>query len=201
EVGVGPPARGQTEPSVTLHFRVRDTGVGIPADKLGVLFKAFSQVDASTTRKYGGTGLGLTISLQLANLMGGRCWVESEVGKGSTFHFTAKFGLADEAALPPRPRPDDVKGVPVLVVDDHETNRLIYDEVLTGWGMKPSTAASAEEAMAAMRRAAGEGAPFRLALLELNLPKMDGFALARQVKSDPALAGCTLLMFSSAGQP
>ena len=124
--------------TLDLHFAVRDTGIGIPPDKQRVIFEAFSQVDSSTTRKYGGTGLGLAISTQLVAMMGGRIWVESEVGKGSTFHFTARFGLST-AVLPKRvTEPVDVQDLPVLVVDDNATNRRILQEMLTNWRMKPT---------------------------------------------------------------
>src|SRR4029079_13441892 len=116
----------QDDCAAGLHFSVRDTGIGIPREKLGLLFQAFSQVDTSTTRKYGGTGLGLAISLQLVKLMGGRVWVESEPGQGSLFHFTVRLGLPTSAAAPTAPRDlARLRGLSVLVVDDNATNRRI----------------------------------------------------------------------------
>jgi PAS domain S-box-containing protein len=182
-----------------LHFSVRDTGIGIPADKLGRLFAAFSQVDSSTTRRYGGTGLGLAISKQLVSLMGGRVWVESTPGQGSTFHFTARFALQAEGAQRAA-RPADLKDLPVLVVDDNATNRRILEETLAGWGIRPTAVPGADEALAALHRATDAGTPFRLALLDAMMPGMDGITLAERIKATSDLAGCTLLLLSSAGQ-
>jgi PAS domain S-box-containing protein len=185
--------------AVSLIFTIRDTGIGIPREKLGLLFKAFSQVDTSTTRKYGGTGLGLAIASQLVKLMGGRVWVESEPGRGSTFHFTAQFGLAQGAA--PRPAPVELaraRGLPVLVVDDNATNRRILNDLMTQWGLAPALVASGREALAALHRAAAAGEPFFLVLLDNMMPEMDGFMLAEEIQRRPGLAGSTLMMLSSA---
>jgi PAS domain S-box-containing protein len=189
----------QDEQSASLHFSVRDTGIGIPREKLGILFQAFSQVDSSTTRKYGGTGLGLAISAQLVKLMAGKVWVESEPGHGSTFHFTARFGLSAS----PAPRQADidlarVQGLPVLVVDDNGTNRRILHDLLRDWGVVPTLAESGRQALAAMQQAAGAGEPFRLVLLDNMMPEMDGFMLAEEIQRHPGLAGATLMMLSSA---
>src|SRR6185295_1111374 len=124
---------------VALQFSIRDTGVGIPLDRQRSVFEAFTQVDGSTTRVYGGTGLGLTISAQLVHLMGGRIWLESEVGKGSTFHFTARFTVAKApSAIPAASDTVDLKAFPVLVVDDNATNRRLLGETLAGWEMVPT---------------------------------------------------------------
>jgi PAS domain S-box-containing protein len=191
-----------TPDTCLLHFSVRDTGIGIPHDKQGQIFAAFSQVDSSTTRRYGGTGLGLAISTQLVGLMGGRIWLESTPGQGSTFHFTARFGLpaqgAPRATVPASPA--DLANLPVLVVDDNATNRLIFEEMLTSWGLRPTAVPGGTEALAALQRAATAGTPFRLALLDAMMPGMDGITLAERIKASPALAGCTLLLLSSAGQ-
>jgi PAS domain S-box-containing protein len=189
----------QTDAHVRLHFAVRDTGIGIPAGKLGVLFKAFSQVDGSTTRKYGGTGLGLAISAQLVRLMDGRVWVESEDGKGSTFHFTAQLGLSRHPA--PRPAPVDLsrlRDLPVLVVDDNATNRRILQELLLHWGMRPTVVETGPDALAVLQRAAGEGRPYAVVLLDHMMPDMDGLMLAEQIQRNPQLAGSVLMMLSSA---
>jgi signal transduction histidine kinase/DNA-binding response OmpR family regulator/HPt (histidine-containing phosphotransfer) domain-containing protein len=184
---------------VCLHFTVSDTGIGIPADKTERLFKAFSQVDMSTTRKYGGTGLGLAISSQLVQMMRGDVWVESVEGKGSMFHFTARFGVSREPVL--RRVPEGlarIKGMPVLVVDDNATNCRILEEMLSGWGLCPTVTRSGHDALAAMEQALdGEGKPFAMVLLDNMMPDMDGFMLAEEIRKRPELAGSTLMMLSS----
>ena len=187
--------------TLDLHFSVRDTGIGIPPEKRRVIFEAFSQADSSTTRKYGGTGLGLAISTQLVMLMGGRIWVESEVGNGSTFHFTACFGLSKEAVSKRLTEPVSVKDLPVLVVDDNATNRRILQEMLTNWHMKPTVVDGARAALAAMEQARDDGEPFALVLTDGMMPEMDGFELAEQIKQHSDLAGATIMMLSSAGHP
>jgi two-component system, sensor histidine kinase and response regulator len=181
-----------------LHFLVRDTGIGIPAGKAALLFQAFSQVDSSTTRKYGGTGLGLAIAAQLAQLMGGTTWVESEAGRGSTFHFTARFGISTN---PPPTIPHEavpLTDLPVLVVDDNATNRRILQEMLTNWRMKPTVVASGREALAALDQAGRLGTPYALVLLDGMMPEMDGFELAARIKEKPGVVGAALMMLSSA---
>jgi PAS domain S-box-containing protein len=182
---------------VCLHFAVRDTGIGIPPDKLEAVFAPFVQADGSTTRKYGGTGLGLAISSRLAALMGGRIWVESEPGVGSTFHFTARFGLAEGVPAPVH-RAEDLDGLPVLVVDDNATNRLILEEMLSNWRMRPTAVASGPAALAELERAWAAQAPYPLVLLDALMPEMDGYTLARLVKEHPRLGDTTVLMLSSA---
>lgn len=188
------------ESQVDLHFVVSDTGIGIAPDKVKQIFEAFSQADTSTTRRYGGTGLGLTISMQLVKLMGGNIWVESELGKGSAFHFTVRFGLAQGKPTHSWISPESLANIPVLVVDDNRTNRRILEDLLTNWGMQPSMAASGPAALAQLDRAATQGAPFRLALLDVMMPDMDGFMLAEKIRQHPHLQECTLIMLSSAGQ-
>ncbi|MDB5309227.1 MAG: barA 2 [Gemmataceae bacterium] len=194
----GPPAPGR----VGLHFAIHDTGIGIPPDKQRQIFNAFSQVDSSTTRRYGGTGLGLTISTQLIGLMGGRLEVESEPAAGSTFHFRLTLDRAREEDLPDTPpRPDVLENLPVLVVDNNRTSRRILEEMLTTWRMKAVGVDGGRAALVELGRAAAAGAPFRLAVLDAVMPDMDGFTLARRINEDPTLAGCSLLMLSSADQP
>ena len=191
-----------TPQDVVLHFSVRDTGVGIPLDRQKSVFEAFTQADGSMTRTYGGTGLGLTISSQLVQLMGGRLWVESEAGQGSTFHFTASFALVKApAVMAAVPDAVDLRDLPVLIVDDNATNRRLLEEMLIGWRMVPTLAASASEALAALRVAQESGRPFPLVLTDVQMPDADGFTLAEAIKKDPAIAGATVVMLTSAGQP
>jgi signal transduction histidine kinase/CheY-like chemotaxis protein/HPt (histidine-containing phosphotransfer) domain-containing protein len=184
---------------IHLHFAVSDTGIGIPADKQSVIFEAFSQADGSTTRKYGGTGLGLAIATQLVQMMGGKIWVESEVGKGSTFHFTVVMRPSKDLKLKARACRADMEGLRVLVVDDNATNRRIVEEVLQGWQMKPATASSAADAFAMLKKEGASGSPFDLVLLDCVMPEVDGFGLAEQIQQDDAIAQTPLIMFSSTG--
>ena len=187
----------QERNEVGLHFTVRDTGIGIPIDKRELIFDAFTQVDGSTTRKYGGTGLGLTISARLVDAMKGKIWVESEPGKGSAFHFTSTLGVAPESA---QTRPVDqvaLDGVRVIVVDDNLTNRRILADMLWAWGMQPTPAASAPEALAQMRRGADRGQPFSLVLTDVHMPEMDGFDLVERIKNTPNLTNAFILMLTS----
>ena len=186
---------------VKLHFSVTDTGIGIPIEKQKRIFEAFAQADTSTTRKYGGTGLGLAICAQLAELMGGRVWVESQVGCGSTFHFTARFGLVNPSAKKPlEASPLKLQDLPVLVVDDNATNRRILEEMITNWRMKPVAAASGAAALKAMKRARTLGDPFRVVLLDGHMPEMDGFEVAARVKKDPHLRHAAVILLTSAGK-
>ena len=185
---------------IKLHFTVRDTGIGIPLDKQQVIFEAFAQADTSTTRHYGGTGLGLAIAAQIVELMGGRIWVESEMGQGSVFHFTAAFRRATEAAPGTAPDLTSLQGLRVLIVDDNATNRRILEEMLASWRMWPASASSGASALAALERAGQVGEPFALVLLDAMMPEMDGFELAERIRDRPDLAGATLMMLSSAGQ-
>jgi signal transduction histidine kinase/CheY-like chemotaxis protein len=194
EVGLG----AESAETVELHFAVADTGLGIPAEKQQRIFEAFTQADGSTTRKYGGTGLGLAISSQIIALMGGRIWVESAVGEGSTFHFTARFRRSHEAALKAVTRHVDLEGLPVLAVDDNATNRRILTELLAHWRMAPTAVPSGYLALTELRRAAAASEPFPLVLIDALMPEMDGFALVEQIRRDPGLAGATILMLSSA---
>src|SRR5262249_3020440 len=151
----------------------------------------FEQADRSMTRRYGGTGLGLTISAQLVELMGGELTVTSEVGEGSTFTFTARLGVAEPLTVTPLPRSRGLAGVRVLAVDDNATNRRILEEVLAGWQMRATLRASAPEALQELERAAAAGEPYVLVLLDAHMPDMDGFTLAGRIQQTPALAGAT----------
>jgi PAS domain S-box-containing protein len=198
DVAAGPLSGGEA----TLKFTVSDTGIGIPREKLWKIFGPFVQVDASITRRYGGTGLGLAIASQLVELMGGRIWIESEVGRGSRFHFVAHFGMQQRIAtdlLPPES--PDLHDLRVLVVDDNATNRRILEEMLTNWRMKPVSVDGARAALAALGDAAAAGDPFRVVLSDAMMPDIDGFAFARAVKEDSRLSGVTLIMLTSAGLP
>ncbi len=188
----------RSEKNVLLLFEVRDTGIGIPTEKQAVIFEAFSQADGSTTRKYGGTGLGLTISTQLVHKMGGRIWVDSEPGKGSSFCFEIPFGLA-----PPREKPSQagpcpsLEDLPVLVVDDNPTNRHVLQDMLGNWGMKPTLAENGPAALALLEVAAQAGRPFPLVLLDVMMPEMDGYVVAARIKQNAAMADAAVLMLTS----
>jgi two-component system sensor histidine kinase/response regulator len=182
----------------TLHFSVTDTGIGISREKHATIFEAFSQADGSTTRKFGGTGLGLTISARLAQLMGGRIWLNSEPGAGSTFHVMVEVGCAPAAdAAGPRPSLPDV---PVLIVDDNVVNRRIFIEMLTRWQMRPTAVENGREAIAALTAAHEAGTPFGLVLLDANMPDLDGFAVADEMSRHPELADPTIMMLTSSGE-
>ncbi len=184
---------------LALKFCVSDTGIGIAQDKLWDIFGPFVQADPSTTRRYGGTGLGLTISAQLVELMGGRIWIESELGKGSRFHFVAHFGRpATDAAAPEIPL-ESLRGLRVLVVDDNATNRLILSEVLTSWEMRAATAEGTAPALSMLQAASERGEPFDLVLTDALMPGTDGFALAASIAEDARLARTKVILLTSAG--
>jgi two-component system, sensor histidine kinase and response regulator len=183
---------------VTLSFAVSDTGPGIPWDKRSRLFQPFTQADSSTTRQFGGTGLGLTIAKRLVGMMGGRIWFESEPGKGSIFHFTASLGLQPAGPQSADAEPVSLRGLLVLAVDDNATNRLILGEVLARWGMTVALAESATKALEAMQEAAASGSPFALVLSDLMMPGVDGFELAERIRKQPGLAGAAVILLSSA---
>jgi len=181
-----------------LRFGVSDTGIGIPADKLDSIFANFTQADSSTTRRYGGSGLGLAIAKGLTALMGGKIWVESEAGKGSTFYFTARLDVQKEPAkLAPRSTGIDLHGVPVLVVDDNEINRLILREQLSRVGAIVAEAADGEQALAEFNRAQAAGKPYELLLLDCVMPGMDGFEVAQRVRTETSGSNLIILMLTS----
>ncbi len=191
--------QSRSEEEVILRCSVRDTGVGIPPDKQEAVFGAFEQADASTTRRFGGTGLGLAICSKLVELMNGRIWVQSEVESGSTFCFTACFEPAE--AVTAETHPAAIQGTRVLVVDDNATNRLILDEILRNWLMKPSLAVGAREAFEMLQEAHRAGEAYDLVLTDANMPDTDGFSLAEQVKQDPELGSTIIMMLTSGNRP
>jgi signal transduction histidine kinase/DNA-binding response OmpR family regulator/HPt (histidine-containing phosphotransfer) domain-containing protein len=191
EVSSRPVENGSHE----VHFAVRDTGIGIPADRMDRLFRSFSQVDASTTRRYGGTGLGLAISRKLTDMMGGRMWVESEVGKGSTFHFTVVAPAAPAVHRGPREQPE-LYGKRVLIVDDNATNRQILTLLTGSWKMQPQATESPRQALQWIE----EGANFDVALLDMQMPDMDGVTLAREIRRRRDRGALPLVMLTSLGQ-
>jgi len=191
----------ENEAGAVVHFVVSDTGIGIPPEKQQAIFGAFTQADSSTTRKYGGTGLGLTISARLVEIMGGRIWVESEPGRGSNFHFTISFRHPAKAAAPDTPAGENLlRGLRVLVVDDNATNRRILGEILKRWDAKPILASNAETALRVLSEASISHAPFDLVLTDAHMPDMDGFTLAERIQEHPQLTGATIMMLTSGGQ-
>ena len=185
---------------VRLHFQVRDSGIGIDPEKQKLIFEPFAQADTSTTRNFGGTGLGLTISRRLAQLMNGRLWVQSEAGKGACFHFTVSLGVARQPERPEIEEPS-LAGLPVLVVDDNATNRRILVEMLVRLKMKPVAASSGEEALSLMRRAVESCDPFALVVTDFHMPRMDGFGFTERIRQTPDLASAVILMFTSGDKP
>jgi PAS domain S-box-containing protein len=201
EVAISVQRISGTSEEATLQFRVRDTGIGIPPDKLALIFEAFEQADPSITRTHGGTGLGLAISARLVSMMGGSLEVDSQVGVGTTFRFHAGFGISHQ----PVPRRvlrsvPEFRGLRVLIVDDNATNRRILHDTLVHWSMQAHDAASGPEALRALREAAGAGTPFALVLLDAMMPGMDGFTVAETLRSSRAFDGVMIMMLSSADQ-
>jgi PAS domain S-box-containing protein len=186
---------------ITLRFSVSDTGIGIPPDKRADIFQAFTQADSSTTRRYGGTGLGLAIAQRLVELMNGRIWVESEIGRGSTFHFTAVFEpVAVETRRPAATRPAALDGLRVLVVDDNATNRRIIQDMLASWHMEPVAVPDAGSALAQLSEALPDDRRFHVVISDCQMPDVDGFMLARRIRQDDRLRSTPIVMLTSMGR-
>jgi two-component system, sensor histidine kinase and response regulator len=187
--------------STVVRFEVRDTGIGIPTDRIDRLFQPFSQVDASTTRQFGGTGLGLSIVRQLVKLMGGECGVSSTEGQGSRFWFTLRFQAAEKELALRTMTPLALKGRRVLVVDDNQTNLKILSGQLSRCGINPTCVSSAAEALTTLRAAAAAGAPFEVALLDHDMPELDGSRLGKEINADHSIHSVRLVLLTSSGQP
>ena len=182
-----------------IRFTVADTGIGIPAAKQLSIFSPFTQADSSTTRKYGGTGLGLSISAHLVSIMGGRIWLDSEVGQGTHFHFTARLKVLDKLPESQGNIPlHALKGMRILVVDDHRTNRRIVEGILKRWGALTTCAEGGRQALSELVSACQAGQPFELVVTDMNMPDMDGFALVEEMRQNPELSAVTVMMLTSA---
>jgi PAS domain S-box-containing protein len=191
----------EQDADISLHFAVSDTGIGIPPEKQELIFEPFSQADTSTTRRYGGTGLGLSISSRLIDMMHGRMWLESEAGRGSTFHFTARFGAASALNCNiANADPAILQNLRVLIVDDNATNRQILEKTLGYWHMRPTSAERAEAGLALLQEAQRSGDPFGLMVVDCHMPDMDGFMLVEELRKLPKLQGLVAVMLTSGGR-
>ncbi len=190
----------ETPNTATIRFEVKDTGIGIPKDRLSIIFDRFTQVDATTTRRYGGTGLGLAIVKRFVEMMGGEIGVESEVGKGSTFHFTIEFPIEHGKLDPLTLTEVNVEGLRILVVDDNPTTRRLLVEMANSWNMEPDSVSSGHEALEALARAAQEGNPYKLAIIDSRMPGMDGFGLVERMRNMSEIPMPTTIMLTSAGK-
>ncbi|MCJ7682567.1 MAG: response regulator, partial [Candidatus Aminicenantes bacterium] len=200
EVSVTVEEEARQNDRVVLHFTVSDSGVGIPKEKQGIIFQAFSQADSSTTRQYGGTGLGLAISNQLVQMMGGRIWVESEVGKGTRFHFSVTMGFIEEVPhRPTKAKFEKLKGMSALIVDDNPTNRLILYGMLKNWQVTAKAVESGRQAIEELDRVKKAGIPYDLFLIDSQMPQMDGFDLIEWIRKKRPQTVPTILMLTSAG--
>jgi PAS domain S-box-containing protein len=198
EVLIETALESRTRNHVVLRITVSDTGIGIPPEKQVAIFQPFVQADGSTTRKYGGTGLGLAISAQLVAMMGGRIGVESHQGHGSRFSFTVRFGIQKQGARKTvAVEPAELRDLPVLVVDDNSTNRKILREILTRWRMRPEDVSSGRDALSLLSRRARKGARFSLALVDANMPEMDGFTLIERIRGNPSFNGLKIMVLTS----
>jgi two-component system, sensor histidine kinase and response regulator len=200
EIGLGVSVESQHGDEVDLVFAIRDTGVGIPTEKQKIIFQAFSQADSSTSRKFGGTGLGLTISSRLVEMMGGRIWVESQPGQGSCFHFTVTARVAVAETPVEKAAMHTLEDLAVLIVDDSVTSRLLLGRLLEDWKMQPVLAANAAEAMQRLQEANHAGKRFSLVLVDTHIPEVDGFTLVEQIANHGVSPGLHIMMLTSAGQ-
>ncbi len=200
EVSISVELEAETDTTATLLFKVKDTGIGIPPDRLDSLFESFTQADSSTTRKYGGTGLGLTISKQLSELMGGRIDVESEEGKGSTFQCTIVLEKQPESGLKKIVIPENIKGKKVLVVDDHAINRMVFRVYLESWHCRFDEAENGSQALSKLKEAAAKNEPYHIAIVDMQMPEMTGETLGIKIKNDPGIRDTHLVMATSVGQ-
>ncbi len=190
----------QGDESKVIKFTVADTGIGIPQDKQLSIFSPFTQADSSTTRKYGGTGLGLTISARIVGMMGGRIWLDSEVGRGTQFHFTARLKVGSNGAEADVPAPlETLNGLRILIVDDNKTNRQILQGLLTRWGAHPTCTESADHALSDLDSARKAQEPYQLVLTDMHMPDMDGFGLVQEIRRRPEILPLTVVMLTSAG--
>ncbi|MCB1215226.1 MAG: response regulator, partial [Deltaproteobacteria bacterium] len=187
----------QFDQKIQLHFLVKDTGVGIGKEKLKTIFEAFSQGDSSTSRQYGGTGLGLSISLRLVELMQGELWVESELGKGTIFHFTLPFETLSETDQSLKPNPINFKDMPVLIVDDNQTNQKILENIFKNWRMKPEVAKNGQEAILKLQENHAKGFAYPLILLDFHMPEINGFEVAKAIQKLYGKNKSTVMMLSS----
>ncbi len=195
EVGIEVQVEKEEEASVLLHFLVSDTGIGIPPDKCDMIFESFQQVDDSPARRYEGTGLGLTISKQLVSLMSGEMWVESELGKGTTLHFTARFRLSHPRSTETSSfRFPDVSDLRVLIAEDNATSRLVLQEMISVWGVKATVVANGEATLSELERAHGARRPYQLMLLDSHMPDMDGVEVAKRTRGRPSCVDLQILM-------
>lgn len=200
EVVVSAATESETEDCAQIRFEVRDTGIGIPAEKMNRLFEAFHQIDASTTRSFGGSGLGLTIANRLVEIMGGKIDVKSKEGEGSTFGFTIPFEKQPDSPEAGSEAHRDLSGVRILTVDDNATNRLVLAEHMASWGARHTEVESAAKALDALRDSHAAGDPFRITVIDMHMPKIDGEALGQAIKNDPLLKDTLLVMMTSAGR-
>lgn len=188
----------EAEDLIQLHFKVSDTGVGMTKETQSRVFEAFEQADMSTTRNFGGTGLGLTISSRLVALMGGEIWVESTLNEGSTFHFTALFDYASPEEMPQvQADPSSLDGLKILIVDDNETNRLILTEICSNWRMNPTACETVEEAIRILKTDFESGTPYELVITDASMPEVDGFTLASMIRQDGRLGSTVVMMLTS----
>jgi two-component system, sensor histidine kinase and response regulator len=200
EIGLSLQARASEGRTCLLHFVISDTGVGIAAAKLDLIFDSFSQADVSTTREFGGTGLGLTISRRLVEMMGGRIWVESKLGAGSRFHFTARLGISPNPTVMTTSAQTTLHGLKVLIVDDNLTSRRILLGMLEKWGMKPTAVCGGEQALRELSAVRQANAAYDLVLTDMHMPAMDGFRLAEQIKLTPENSPPMIMMLTSGGR-